>query len=230
MAEQTNNLVQALADAARSLTGQNELGGVLRAVTHVAVELIPGAESADILTISGKNKFESHASTSQLPIELDRVQERLGEGPCVDAAIDAVMTRSDDLESETRWPRFTEEALAAGVRSMLSFQLYTKTETAGALNLFASEPNAFDSESVAIGEALAAHAAIAIIAERVELQLHSAIATRDIIGQAKGMLMERFHIPAERAFEMLIKLSQDSNIPLATVATRIVEDSTANKS
>jgi hypothetical protein len=227
MVEQTDQLVLALAGMARSLTGQRDLEGVLCAVTEAAVGLIPGVESADILTISGKNTFESHAATSQLPVELDRVQERLGEGPCVDAAVEAIIIRSDDLESETRWSRFTEEALAAGVRSMLSFQLYTKTETARALNLFASAAHAFDGDSVAVGEALAAHAAIAIIAERVELQLHSALATRDVIGQAKGMLMQQFHVRPDRAFEMLITLSQDTNIPLATVATRIVEDGTA---
>ncbi|WP_368680788.1 GAF and ANTAR domain-containing protein (plasmid) [Rhodococcus opacus] len=226
MTESNTHLMQALAETARTFTGQRNLDGVLQSATRAAVELIPGADSADILIIRGKKKFESVASTAQLPVELDRVQERLGEGPCVDAAADAFVTRSDDLEFETRWPRFTKAALDAGVASMLSFQLYTKTDTAGALNLFASQPNAFDAESVAIGEALAAHAAIAITAERTELQLHSAVASRDIIGQAKGMLMERFTVPADRAFEMLIALSQDTNTPLATVAARIVEDGT----
>jgi GAF domain-containing protein len=227
MAEPIDNMVHALAEMARSLTDQRDLDGVLRAVTTAAVELIPGADSADILIISGKNTFESHAATSQLPVELDRAQERLGEGPCIDAAVEAFITRSDDFTSETRWPRFTKEALAAGISSMLSFQLYTKTSTAGALNLFASTPHAFGDESVAIGEAFAAHAAIAIASERAGLQLHSAIATRDIIGQAKGIVMERFQVPADRAFEMLIKLSQETNIPLVRVATRIVGSGTA---
>ena len=221
-----NKLVDSLAALARSLSGQRDLEGVLRTVTDSAVDLIPGVESADILLISGKNTFESHAPTSLLPVELDRAQERLGEGPCVDAAMGAFTTLSDDLVSETRWPRFTPEALDAGVRSILSFQLYTSASTAGALNLFATSPNVFGGESIAVGEAFAAHAAIAIAAGRDELKLHSAVLNRDVIGQAKGMMMERFGIPADRAFGMLIKLSQDTGIPLVMLSRWIAEERT----
>ncbi|NMD96621.1 GAF and ANTAR domain-containing protein [Rhodococcus sp. BL-253-APC-6A1W] len=223
-----NNLVDSLAALARSLSGQRDLEGVLRTVTGSAVDLIPGVESADILLISGDNTFESHAPTSLLPVELDRAQERLREGPCVDAAMGAFTTLSDDLVSETRWPRFTPEALDAGVRSILSFQLYTSASTAGALNLFATSPNVFGGESIAVGEAFAAHAAIAIAiaAGRDELKLHSAVLNRDVIGQAKGMMMERFGIPADRAFGMLIKLSQDTGIPLVILSRWIAEERT----
>ncbi|MHA4853289.1 ANTAR domain-containing protein [Rhodococcus sp. MSC1_016] len=133
------------------------------------------------------------------------------------------MTRSNDLTEERRWPRFTQHALDAGVRSTLSFQLYTGNHTSGALNLFGKTRHAFDEESVLIGEVLAAHAAIAIAAARTAEQLLSAVASRDLIGQANGMLMERFGIDAAQAFAMLTKLSQDSNTPLAEVAMKIVD-------
>ncbi|QHE73767.1 hypothetical protein GFS60_07431 (plasmid) [Rhodococcus sp. WAY2] len=224
MADSVNgDLGTVMADLARSLSTPGDLDGILRRVTAATVSVIPGTDCADVLMISGRKKFESLAPTSDLPPQLDTVQVQLGQGPCLDAAVDAFLVCSNDLEFETRWPRFTKAALDAGVRSMLSFQLYTHTDVAGALNLFAFKPNAFDDESVAVGEVLAAHAAIAIVAARTDLQLRSALANRDIIGQAKGMLMERFRVPADQAFEMLIKLSQDSNTPLSQIATRIVE-------
>ncbi|WP_421097034.1 GAF and ANTAR domain-containing protein [Rhodococcus sp. As11] len=118
---------------------------------------------------------------------------------------------------------FTAAAVDAGVRSILSFRLYTHDVEAGALNLFSSEPNVFDEVSIHIGEVLAAHAALAFVSARRQMQLHSAIASRDLIGQAKGMLMERFAVDADRAFAMMVALSQESNVPVPTIASRIVE-------
>jgi GAF domain-containing protein len=217
-------LSRTMADLARSFdSAGTDLDTSLQRITNAAVELVPGAGSADVLVIAGRGKCESHAATSRLPLRIDALQARLGEGPCVDAAVDSMFTRSDDLAVETRWPAFTAAALEAGVRSILSFRLYAHDVQVGALNLFASEPNVFDEESIHVGEVLAAHAAIAFVSARRQLQLHSAIASRDLIGQAKGMLMERFAVDADRAFEMMVALSQESNVPVASIATRIVE-------
>ena len=111
----------------------------------------------------------------------------------------------------------------AGVLSTLSFQLYVEKDSMGALNLFSFKPNAFDTDAEAITEVLAAQAAMALSAARDHQNFSSALASRDIIGQAKGMIMERFGVDSVRAFELLRKLSQDSNIALAEVASRIVE-------
>jgi GAF domain-containing protein len=113
--------------------------------------------------------------------------------------------------------------LALGVRGGLSFKLYTADRTAGALNLFAFEPSVFDSESEAIGSVLAAQAAAAIIASRRGEQLQSALLSRDVIGQAKGVIMERFSIDAVQAFALLRELSQSSNTKLSDVAQRVLE-------
>lgn len=110
-----------------------------------------------------------------------------------------------------------------GVHSGLSFRLYGSTHTAGALNIFGSKPNAFSSESEAIGLVLASHAAAAILASRDGEQLRSAVASRDAIGQAKGIITERFNVDAVRAFDMLRQLSQTDNIPLAVIAQRVID-------
>ncbi|BAH51428.1 GAF domain-containing protein [Rhodococcus opacus] len=95
-----------MAELARSWTAPADAESTLRGVTDAAVELISGADSADILTIPGHGRYHSHASTSALPAELDALQARFGEGPCVSAAVDGFVTRSDDLAAEPRWPRF----------------------------------------------------------------------------------------------------------------------------
>jgi GAF domain-containing protein len=210
-----------MAELAREVAALN-VSDVMASVTAAAVELIPGVAAAGILLISRGGKFESHAPTSDLPHQLDLLQMRFGEGPCVEAAIDELIVRTDDFETETRWPQYSHAVVEIGIRSGLSFKLYTSDQNAGALNLFAVEPNVFDSQAEATGSVLAAHAAAAILASRRGEQLESALTTRDVIGQAKGIIMERFKVDAVQAFEMLRKLSQTSNTRLVEVAERVV--------
>jgi GAF domain-containing protein len=155
--------------------------------------------------------------------KLDHMQVVSGQGPCVEAAVDDLIVRTDDFETETRWPDYSKQVLGLGVRSALSFKLYTAQRTAGALNIFSTEPHAFDAESEAIGSVLAAHAAAAIVASRQEEQLQSALSSRDLIGQAKGIIMERYDVDAVRAFEMLRELSQSGNVKLVDIAKQVID-------
>jgi GAF domain-containing protein len=191
-------------------------------VTSAAVQLIDGVDYADVLLIAEPDTFRSVAATDQIATELDDVQQRFHEGPCLDAAIKDIVTVSNDLSDDDRWPRFAKSAIAAGVHGMQSFRLYTHNDRMGALNLFARERNVFTAEVEALAALLATQAAVALIAEDKQLQFRSALASRDVIGQAKGMIMERFHVDALRAFELLKKLSQDSNTRLVEVATELV--------
>jgi GAF domain-containing protein len=119
------------------------------------------------------------------------VQYETGEGPCLDAARHQETVRSDDLRTDTRWPRFARQAAALGVRSMLSFQLFAGGDSFGALNLYAADPAAFGPDSEKTGLLLASHAALAMAAARTEAGLLTALDSREMIGQAKGILMER---------------------------------------
>ncbi|WP_407688447.1 GAF and ANTAR domain-containing protein [Mycobacterium sp. HUMS_1102779] len=221
-----HDYAQVLRDTMEELTAQfahpTDIGATLHSVTASCVELIDGADSGDVMLISGGERFRSVAATSQLAVDIDRLQERFGEGPCLDAAAGAPMVVCNGLRQEPRWPRFAEAAVGAGVNSALSFQLFTNKKRMGALNLFGTKPKAFTLESRAVGAMFATHAAVALIAEDERLQFRSALASRDIIGQAKGMIMERFHVDAVRAFELLTKLSQDSNTKLADIADELV--------
>src|SRR5690606_9984770 len=157
------------------------------------------------------------------------LQASLREGPCVDAAMEADVAYSADLRTEKRWPRYAAGAVEEGVLSTLSFRLFTHGKESAALNLFAGRSNAFDAEAFHIGGVLASHASIAVLASRKELQFKSALASRDLIGQAKGMLMERFGIDSDSAFRTIVRLSQETNTPLARVAARIVEAGPAER-
>jgi GAF domain-containing protein len=220
-----HTLALRMAELARAVAPPRSVEDVLSGVTAAAVELIPGVAAAGVLLITKGGKFETHGGTSELPHQLDVLQEKFQEGPCLEAAVDELIVRSDDFATESRWPRYSRAVLELGVRSGLSFKLYTSDRTAGALNLFGLEPNVFNSESEAIGSVLAAHGAAAILASRHGEQLKSALTTRDVIGQAKGIIMERFKVDVVRAFELLRELSQSENIRLVDVAQRIIDTS-----
>ena len=145
------------------------------------------------------------------------------EGPCVQAALADTIVRTDDFRTETRWPQYSPAAVEAGVLSGLSFKLYTADRSAGALNLFGFQPAKWDADAESVGSVLAAHAAAALVATQREQQLQAALLSRDQIGQAKGIIMERYGVDAVRAFEMLLQLSQEGNVKLIDVARRVID-------
>ncbi len=217
------DLAMRMAELARAAAAPRSVEDVLSDVTAASMELIPGTDTAGVLMIGKGGKWDSVAGTSDLPHQLDQLQMLFNEGPCMDAALDEVIVRTDDFRTEDRWPKYSPAVVEIGVLSGVSFKLYTANRTAGALNLFAFKPHAFDGEAETIGTVLAAHAAAAILASREGEELQSALTTRDRIGQAKGIIMERYGVDDIRAFEMLRRLSQDSNTRLVEVAQRVIE-------
>lgn len=192
---------------------------------HAAAE-IPGAQYAGITVTRNGKHIDTPAATHMYPLLLDKVQQRYGEGPCLSAAWEEKTVHVADLETDERFPRYREDALAeTPIRSIMAFQLFIAGETMGALNVYAESPNVFDTESRNIGLVFAAHSSVAWNSARRDEQFKKALASRDTIGQAKGMIMERYGVDAVQAFELLRKLSQDSNVPLIKVAAQLVADS-----
>jgi GAF domain-containing protein len=216
-AELLNTLMSELTQDLRTA---DELQRILEDVTSAAVALIGGVDWADILIIDGE-RFRSTAPTDPVATRVDEFQQRFGQGPCLQAAVSEEVVRCDDLRTDDRWPEFATAAVDLGVHSMLSFQLYTHRQGAGALNLLSSSAGAQTAEGEALGASLAAHAAVAITTLMRHKEFQSALASRDTIGQAKGIIMERFQVDAIRAFELLKRLSQDSNTPIRDIADRL---------
>jgi hypothetical protein len=212
-----------MAELARSTAAPSTLAQILDGVTAAAVELIPGADLAGVLLVKKGGDFESLADTDSLVAQLDRLQHDFGEGPCAEAALQHTIVRSDDLRSESRWPRYAPAAVELGVLGGLSFKLYTADRTAGALNLFSRQANVWDADAETTGAVLAAHAATAILAQRQGEQMQAALLTRDRIGQAKGIIMRSYGVDDVRAFEMLRRISQESQTKLAEIAQRVIE-------
>lgn len=212
-----------MAELARAAASPRSVNEVLSDVTETAKELMPGVDTAGVLLVGRNGRYESLAGTSELPHTLDDLQMKFNEGPCVQAAIDDLIVRTDDFRTEKRWLKYSPAVVELGVLSGLSVKLYTADRTAGALNMFSFEANSFDGEDETIATVLAAHAAAAILASRQGEQLQSALTTRDRIGQAKGIIMERYNIDDVAAFEMLRRLSQDSNVRLTDIAQRVIE-------
>lgn len=213
-----------MADVARRLRSESkDTETILRAISASAVESIPGAEYASITLVTGKAAVESPVLIGDLARESDRLQAELREGPCIRSALHSDTVWIRDMTDEPRWPAFSAAAAELGIRSMLCFTLYVEGDNFGALNLHSTRVDAFDDDSRSIGALFAAHAAIAFSSVREKEQIRAALTNRDIIGQAKGMLMERYTLNSDEAFRLLARLSQDSNTKLADVALQVVD-------
>ena len=196
---------------------------LLRELIAGAAESVPRAEYAGITVTDRRRRSQTAAATHRYPVMLDEIQRRYQQGPCLTAAALQDSVRIDDLDAEDRWPLYREEALKqTPIRSILSFGMFKEGGTTAALNFYAEPVNAFDDGSVNLGLIFASHTALVWNMMRRDLQFRSALVSRDVIGQAKGRLMERFDIDAAEAFELLRQLSQESNTPIAQIAERVV--------
>lgn len=189
---------------------------------HAAVE-IAGAQYAGITLTRNARTIETPAATHHWPLLLDKIQQRHREGPCLTAAWEEKTIHVADLETDERFPKYRKDALAeTPIRSIMAFQLFIAGETLGALNVYSEQPGAFGAESRNLGLIFAAHSSVAWNSARREEQFQRALSSRDTIGQAKGMIMERYGVDAVQAFGLLRKLSQDSNVPLTQIASDLV--------
>jgi hypothetical protein len=187
-----------------------------------AAESVPGAEYAGITVTQRRRGIETAAATHRYPVMLDEIQGRYQQGPCLTAAALQESVRIDDLVGDDRWPLYRGAALRqTPIRSILSFGMYKEGVSSAALNFYAESPNVFDDESVNLGLIFATHAALVWNMMRRDQQFRVALVSRDIIGQAKGRLMERLGIDAAEAFERLKQMSQYANTPIAQVAQRV---------
>ena len=221
-AEGRDDLAVQLIGFARSLHHTDDPDATLTDVVTAAVALIPGTEQGSISAVTGRRHVSSEAASGELPRIVDALQEETGQGPCLDSVFQQTTVRVTDMASETRWPEFARRAAAAGAASMLSIQLFVEGDNLGALNLVAGRPGAFDDESEHVGLLFASYAAIAYDTARQRSGMTRAVESRQLIGQAEGILMERHHLDAHDAFDLLVRASQHQNVKLRELADRLV--------
>jgi GAF domain-containing protein len=218
-----NELAETLSELARLLEGEQSLEATLDGITHAAVRTVPGTRYAGITEVQGRRRMSTRAPTAEVVVAADQAQYDTGEGPCLAAIAEHETVRVTDVNTETRWPAFTRRARELGVGAMLSFRLYVSGDNLGALNLYAERADAFTDESEYIGLLFASHAAVAMVGARREQSKDRALLMRDLIGQAKGILMERHRITADEAFGLLVGASQRTNLKLTEIARRLTE-------
>ena len=220
-----------IADIARTLyERKNAEGSVVAEHVEYAAAELPGVDYANVTVTSGRYDVDTPSATHPWAVKLDEIQRRHREGPCLSSAWRKKTIHVQNLETDTRWPRFRADALASTpTRSIMSFQLFASGKTMGSLNVFAERPNAFDEQTRGLGLLFATHSALVWDSARSERQFRDALASRDIIGQAKGMIMERYRINAEQAFDLLRRLSHDIGTSLAEVATQLVDSAQSDQ-
>jgi GAF domain-containing protein len=221
--EVTGRTAESLEILARALHVRNaELQPTLQAIVSTAVSMLSPARYAG-LTIFSRGELIPRASAGEPPLLLDRLQQQLGDGPCISAARHQSVFRIEDTRQDRRWPQFAAEAAQLNVRSMLCVPLWVHERCLGALSLYAGQPAAFSHLHERVTTLLATFAALALAEAQRADQMHDALGNRDVIGQAKGILMERYGVTADVAFGVLSRVSQAENLKLAEIARRLTE-------
>lgn len=209
---------------ARSLNREVPLDELLQLIVESCVDTVPGVDEAGISLLRRNGRIETVAATAQVVRDLDAVQYEVGEGPCHDAIRGDGMRCVDDLAHDDQWPAYAPRAVELGIHSQLGLQLYVEDTTLGGLNLYAFQPNAFDEMTPRVAGLFATHAAHALGRRITHDQLSEAMDSRKIIGQALGIVMERYHLDEDRAFAFLTRVSQTGNVKIRTLAAQLVED------
>lgn len=225
--EMLPDLESSVAEVARALFEPGTVEGVLNRVVGLAGETIDGCDEAGIFVVVDERVITT-AWSDPIVVTLDELQFETDEGPCLDAVSERRTFYAQDLGQDQRWPSFGRAATEAGMRSLIAFPM--STHHLSALNLYARLPDAFGATDRAKGAIFATLAGLALDSaedraddEKRTANLHLALRTREVIGQAQGILMEREHITADHAFEVLRRASQHLNVKLREVAETLVQ-------
>lgn len=218
------DLASLLARAAGEINAPGDLDETLVAVVESLQALVPDTPHVGVSLLDGEGRLETRAATHDLVWELDHLQRTLGEGPILDAVADQQLVAADRLAHDQRWPKYVAEAASRGVHAQLAVRLSADERTWGGLSLYAIGTDRFDSDVVRTVTLFAAHAAVAVERSHREDNLKAALRTRKMIGQAVGIVMERFGLDEEMAFRYLVRLSSNRNVKLRDIARELTAE------
>jgi GAF domain-containing protein len=227
-ADDAVNAEDALERLRRLFLGETSMEALLQAVAEVAKQVMPGEPETSVSVLVGRVPT-TVVSTGALAHDCDESQYKLGNGPCLEASTSGELTEMADAVAEPRWRDYVQEAAERGVLSSLSVPLPIGKGSSAALNIYARTANAFDEDSRSVALRVAPYAAVAIAnmrayqdARSMTENLQAALDSRAVIEQAKGILMERHKVTAERAFQTLAHTSMKTNTKLLDVASQLV--------
>jgi len=215
-------IAEVITAAAAEVNTSRSLEDTLEAIARATLVSVPGFDHVGVSIHHRGGRIETMAGTDQLVWDLDAAQYELDEGPCVQAIREQRVVVVDHARHDQRWPRFTPIAAKRGVRSQLAVQLFVEDERLGGLNLYSTSSDEVAEDAVRSAELFATHAAIALGHARHDDQLNQALTSRKAIGQALGILMERYQLDEDRAFQFMVRVSSTGNVKLRDVAQEIV--------
>lgn len=190
------------------------------------VHMLPAVRDVGVIVTDPEKNLLTVCASGAVPRQLDELQVETGTGPCLTAARKQIVVRMHDVAEDVRWAEFCTAAVDRGVASMLCVPLYVDDHRLGTLSLYGDRPGAFRENVEPVARVLATLSAIALADSRHRLRMERALHNRDLIGQAKGILMARYGIGADEAFAMLAGRSQRTNCKLLAVAEQVVETGT----
>ena len=222
MSAKQSNVVSMMSQVVRSSSRAANREEALDLITQAAKDCVPGVDSASVTVRAGDESYLTIAATDALAQEGDSAQYAVGEGPCIDAASGEPMIYSGRIGADGRYRRYGPLAADLGVVSQLALQMYTADQSYGGLNLYSRSHHVFDDDARSIAELFANQGAAAMGHAATVKQLTEALGSRKIIGQAIGIVAERYGVDENVAFGFLTRLSQTSNVKLRTVAAELV--------
>ncbi len=219
-------LAETFAEISRVLLAEPDVQRTLNRMCKLLVETVDGCNHA-VVTVVRNDHLESPAASDNVGPVVDAIQLEVNDGPCVEAIREHQTVLTNDLTTETRWPQFSRRAVeATGVHSMLAFRMFIAGDTLGSLNLYSRQPRAFSEESLAVGTIFAAHASVALRAAQAKedfARLREVLEARELVAQAKGILMGRQGISSQAALDILQRGAERLRIELRELARRVVE-------
>jgi GAF domain-containing protein len=219
-----SDLLSVVDQAARALRADVRTPeDLVAAVAAETVRIVPGADEAGIIVVEGAGQMQVVATTSPIVDRVDDLQRRLDDGPCLQTARGQAPVHVPDVANDPRWPEFAAVVTAEGIAAMLCLPLQVDRRRMGTLTAYSRTAHAFDEGAEAIARVLATLAALSLAEAGRTANLRRALENRDLIGQAKGVLMASRRITADAAFAILAKHSQDTNQKLALVAAHVAE-------
>ncbi len=209
-----------LAEAVRQAAARRASTDTLATVIDMATQSGP-CDGASVTMLGRNRSLTTVASSDELITRADKLQYELDQGPCLDAVWTEGLFIVKDLVADGRWARWAPQAAKLGVGGVLSVHLFTDTAL-GSLNLYSMRPREYDHTDIESARVIAAHASVVLAYARSEQNLWQAIDSRNLIGQAQGILMERFGLSPESAFAVLKRYSQHHNRKLAVISEELV--------
>jgi GAF domain-containing protein len=176
------------------------------------------------VTLATENgRAEVGAVTDPIIEAIHTAQIEVGDGPMLAAMASGSTVYIRDVAAEDRWPAWRADLTAAKIRSVLHVPMKADAHVIGVLSLYTQQPDAFTADDEAVAYILARHASVAVATARQETALALAVDARKLVGQAMGILMERFDVDGDRAFAMLRRYSQETNTKLRDVAQHLID-------